>query len=188
MAATEFALITPVFLALLLGVMDMGHTLYMTSVLQGIVQKAGRDSSLENGTETAIQDAINQKVIDGVHRLAKNADVVIDRRYFKDFTKAQQAVGETFTDTNHNGVCDAGEPYQDNNNNMVRDADGGDSGQGGAKDIVMYTVDVTYPRLFPMGRLIGLPATVDIHAATALANQPYGDQSQYTAPTVRNCP
>lgn len=186
-STVEFALISPVVCILLLGAMDMGHTLYMTSVLQGSLQKAGRDASLENGTETARQLEIDTAVTDQVKRLTTGATVNVKRRYFKDFTKAQQAIGETFTDTNGNGACDAGEPFQDGNNNLVRDADGGDSGQGGAKDTVIYTATVTYGRLFPMAKLIGLPATVTVAATTVLANQPYGEQSQYSAATIRNC-
>ena len=112
--------------------------------------------------------------------------MTFSRRYFKDFTKAAQATAEPFTDTNANGRCDAGEPYQDNNNNSVWDKDGGDSGQGGAKDNVVYTVSISYPRMFKFG-MIGLPTTTNLTASTVLANQPYGDQSSYATPTQRNC-
>ncbi|RVT43121.1 TadE/TadG family type IV pilus assembly protein [Sphingobium algorifonticola] len=187
LSAVEFALISPVFLSLLLGGADMAHSLYMNSVLEGILQKAGRDASLETGTETARQAQIDALVTARVKELARAANVTVTRRYFKDFTKAAQAVGETFFDGNANGVCDAGEAYQDTNNNNVRDADGGDSGQGGAKDTVIYTADISYPRLFPMYKMVGLPATVNMRATTVLANQPYGEQAQYGAPTTRNC-
>ncbi|MGE4411843.1 MAG: TadE/TadG family type IV pilus assembly protein, partial [Sphingobium sp.] len=49
----EFAFVAPVLCILLLGAFDVGHTLYMTSVLQGVVQKAARDSGLETSTETS---------------------------------------------------------------------------------------------------------------------------------------
>lgn len=188
LAITEFALIAPVFLMLLMGVLDVGHTLYMQSVLQGVIQKAARDSTLETGTDAAQQAILNAAVTRSVQSLAKNATVVFSRRYFKDFTKASQAAHENFTDTNGNGVCDAGEPYQDNNNNSVWDKDGGDGGQGGAKDTVVYTAQVSYPRVFPLNKLIGLSDTTTIQAVTVLPNQPYGDQAQYGAPVQRNCP
>lgn len=187
-SAVEFGLIGPVVVLLLLGALDMGHTLYMQSVLQGALQKAGRDSSLETGTETAKQTSIDGKVRASVQSLAKDATVTISRRFFRDYTKAAQAVAEPYTDTNANGTCDAGEPYQDNNNNSSWDKDGGDAGQGGAKDTVVYTADVSYPRLFPMAKLMGLPANVQIRASTFLVNQPYGDQDSYSTPVARNCP
>ncbi|MGV3768400.1 MAG: TadE/TadG family type IV pilus assembly protein [Sphingobium phenoxybenzoativorans] len=183
---TEFALVAPVFLITLLGTFDMAHGLYMQTELQGIIQKAARDLTLESGTEAAKQAALDASVEARLKNLAKNATVTFSRRNYKDFTKAAQAVAEPYTDTNANGRCDAGEPYQDNNNNSVWDKDGGDDGQGGAKDNVVYTVSVSYPRMFKFS-LIGLPATTTMQASTVLANQPYGDQSQYAAPTARNC-
>jgi len=186
-SAVEFALISPAFFTLILGALDMGHTLYMQSVLQGVMQKAGRDSSLEDGTETAQQAAIDQSIKDSVLSLAHDANINLTRRNFRDYTAAAQATAEPFTDTDSNGVCSNGEPYQDNNNNSVWDKDGGDAGQGGAKDTVVYTADVTYPRLFPMATLIGLPANVHIKASTVLVNQPYGDQASNGSPVARNC-
>ena len=183
----EFGLIAPVFALLLMGALDMGHTLYMQSVLQGVVQKTARDATLESGSEAAKQAELDAMVTANVHNLASNATVNISRRYFKDFTKAAQSVAEPFTDTNGDGTCNSGEPYQDNNNNSTWDVDGGDAGQGGAKDAVLYTADISYPRLFPMYGLMGLPNTVQVTAMTVLANQPYGDQAQYGAATVRNC-
>lgn len=185
--ALEFGLIAPVFALLLIGALDMGHTLYMQSVLQGVVQKTARDATLESGSEAAKQAELDAMVTTNVHKLASNATVTISRRYFKDFTKAAQSVAEPFTDTNGDGTCNGGEPYQDNNNNSTWDVDGGDAGQGGAKDTVLYTADISYPRLFPMHGLMGLPENVDVTATTVLANQPYGDQAQYGAATLRNC-
>src|SRR3546814_1967681 len=71
------------------------------------------------------------------------------------------------------------------NNNKNWDKDGGNAGQGGAKDMVVYTADVSYPRLFAMAKLIGLSDKVHITASTVLQNQPYGEQSQYSAPPAR---
>ena len=63
-AAVEFALISPVFCAMLLGTMDVGHSLYMQSVLQGTVQEAARDSSLQTGTLAQNQADIDKMVTD----------------------------------------------------------------------------------------------------------------------------
>src|SRR3546814_1313622 len=106
----------------------------MQGVLQGVVQKAARDSTLESAQEETTQLAINQKIEDQVKRLAANADVSISRRNFYSYTKAAQAVAEPYNDNNGNDKCDDGEPFQDNNGNGVRDADGGSEGQGGTFD------------------------------------------------------
>ena len=184
----EFAIVAPVMGLLLLGAFDTAHSLYMRSVLQGIVQKVARDSALEGGTVTAQQTTLDNKVRASVRAIANNATIDITRRFYRTFSAASAAQAETWDDTNGNGTCDAGEPYQDANNNTNWDDDGGNGGQGGAKDKTVYTVEMSYPRYFPLYRIIGGSNTTRISAATVLANQPYGDQGSYGTPTVRNCP
>ena len=183
-AAVEFAIVAPVMGLVLLGAFDVGHTLYMRSVLQGILQKAARDATLESGLNVDTQGVLDNKVTVQVKALANNATIAFSRKYYRSFTNAAAAKFEPYTDTNGNGTCNAGEPYQDNNNNSVWDATGGNSGAGGAKDAVLYTVTVTYPRMFPLYKMIGGSNTTVLTASTVLRNQPYGDQA---VPTVRNC-
>lgn len=189
----EFGLIAPILCAVMMGALDFGHSLYVQAILQGAVQKASRDSTLETSTSQATQDAIDLKVKNQVLLLNKTATVSFARRFYRDYTKAAAKIAEPFVDTNGNGTCDGpaglipGEAYTDNNNNNVWDKDGGDAGQGGARDVVVYTVSVSYPRIFPADRLIGGSGTTRLSASTILSNQPYGDQAAYAAPTVRAC-
>ena len=183
----EFGLISTVLFSTLLGFMDLGHSLYMQSVLQGAVQKSARDSTLESGKAEAQRQLLDGAVREQVQHLVANSTVSFSRRYFRDFTKAAQATAEAFQDINGNGRCDNDEPFQDNNHNTVWDRDGGDNGQGGAKDDVVYTVTITYPRLFPMAKLIGLSEHVTVEARTVLENQPFGEQGNYGVPVVGHC-
>ena len=185
-AAVEFAVLTPVFLVLLMGGMDFGHTLYTQAVLQGAVQKAARDSALEDGGGVARQNVIDAKVRESALTLMNTADVQITRRSYRSFSQAAAAQAETWNDTDGNGTCDNGEVYSDANLNNQWDRDGSLAGQGGARDVTIYTVRMSYPRLFPTNTLIGFPATTDIVAQTVLGNQPYGDQATNT-PVARNC-
>jgi Flp pilus assembly protein TadG len=193
-AVVEFAIVAPVMAMVLLAGFDIGHTLYMRGVLQGIVQKTARDSTLESGTESQQQETLDNRVKAQVSALANNATITITRRYYRTFTQAAAAKAETWTDTNGNGTCDGpsggtpGEPYEDANNNGHWDKDGADAGQGGAKDAVLYTVMVSYPRFFPIYNFVGGSHTTTISGSTVLKNQPYGDQGSYGAATVRNCP
>lgn len=184
----EFAFVAPVLVLTLLGAFDIAHTLYMRSVLQGVVQKVGRDSALEGNDEASAQTALDNKVRAQVRALANNSTITITRRFYKTFSTAAAARAETWTDTNNNGRCDAGEPYEDANNNLTWDADGGNAGQGGAKDATLYTVAVTYNRMFPLYNLVNISKTTSVQAATILKNQPYDDQAAYGAPGRRNCP
>lgn len=185
-ALMEFALVAPVLVIFLLGAFDTAHTLYTRSVLQGVVQKAGRDSGLQTGSDSAAQVALDTKVRTQVSKLANGATITISRRFYKNFSDASAATPESFTDTNANGTCDLGEPFDDRNSNGNWDRDGADDGQGGAKDSVLYTVKMNYTRLFPAGKLIGLPDQVQLAASTILNNQPYSDQVVKPA-SVGNC-
>jgi Flp pilus assembly protein TadG len=188
-ALTEFALLLPVFALLLMGAMDAGHTLYMGATLQGAVQKAARDSGIETGMDSASQAAIDLKVKNQVLALNKSATVTFTRRYYKSFSATAQTM-ETYTDTNSNGVCDNNEPYNDDNNSGTRDA-AGTAGSGSAKDSVLYTVNVSYPRMFPIAKIMArfwptkaLSQNVSLTASTVMNNQPFGDQA---APSVGHC-
>lgn len=175
-AAVEFALIAPPFLGLIMGACDIGHTLYMQAVLNGVAQKAARDSSLATGTEAAHQALIETRVRNEIRKLNQSipdSDIVISRENYQDFTKAQAAQPE---DVSGDGICSPGENWIDRNFNGVYDKKGGTTGQGGAKDVVVFTVSVSYPRLFPVARLIGMPGTVALKSTAVLANQPYSDQ------------
>jgi hypothetical protein len=159
----------------------------MRTVLDGAIQDIARDSSLEDGGILSKQEAIDARITAQIKKLNNNATVTIKRRYYRNFTNAYNADAEEFTDTNSDGECNNGEPYVDANLNDTWDSDGGDAGQGGAKDVSIVTVSVTYERLFPMAALAGLPENVTVAANTVLANQPYGDQAQYGQAQTRNC-
>jgi len=181
----EFAFVAPVMCLALVGAFDVAHTLYTRGALQGIVQKVTRDATLESGLAVSQQNILDERVRSQVRALANNATITITRAYYHDYAAAAASRFEPWTDTNGNGTCNGGEPYEDTNNNGAWDSTGGNAGQGGAKDAVIYTVTMSYPRFFPLYRFIGGSNTTIVSAATVLRNQPYGDQA---TPAVRNCP
>jgi len=190
----EFGFIAPMLCLLLVGAFDVGHTLYMQSVVQGAVQNAARQGTLEStsGESSLPRDAIDQAVKNQILPLNRNADIRINRRFYRTFSDAAAAKSEEFTDTASgpysDGKCNNGEPFVDVNNNGRFDRDGADSADhAGARDNIVYTVTVSYPRMFPLHRFIGGSDTTTITASTILANQPYGDQGQYGAPSNANC-
>lgn len=185
----EFGLLAPILMLLLMGFFDVGHSLFMRAVLEGEVQRAARNSGLETGGVAATQATIDAAVKSQLRPLGiTDAQVAISRRFYRSFSQAAAAQAEPYTDNNGNSRCDNLEPFTDRNNNGVRDLDGGDAGQGGAKDSVLYTVTVSYPRLFPLHKMIGVSPTTTLKASTVMSNQPYGEQGSYAAPTVRSCP
>lgn len=172
--AVEFALIAPALLVLLLGVFDTAYNLYAASVLNGAAQKAARDSTIEGAETRGL--AIDDKVAAAVHNVVPGAEVTFDRRAYRDYSDIHQP--ENYTDVDKDGVCDDDEPFEDSNGNGVWDSDRGADTMGSARDAVLYTVTVSYPRAFPLMHLIGLPETVTSRSQTVLRNQPYGAQNQ----------
>lgn len=180
-AAIEFAIIAPALLTVLLGLMDIGYNLYAATLLEGAMHKAGRDSTIEGAESRGL--AIDNRVRDAVGGIVPNAAVAFSRRAYIDYSEVERP--EEFTDTNEDGACNDGEPFEDVNGNGTWDEDRGRDTMGGARDAVLYTVTVTYPRAFPVMKLLGFSPTVTARARTVLRNQPYGPQNQATA--VGNC-
>ena len=182
--AVEFALVAPVLMLMLMGLFDLSYNMYTTQMLQGAIENAARNSSIEGAAGKEAQ--LDAMVRTAVHAVAPAATLTFTRRAYSSFTKAGRP--EDFTDVDSNGTCNKGEPFEDANGNGKWDADGGKTGFGGARDAVLYTVVVKYQRAFPISGLIpGQSKTFTLSAATVLRNQPYGQQAANSAPATGNC-
>jgi Flp pilus assembly pilin Flp len=186
----EFALIAPVAMLLIFGTMDIGHNYFVRATLDGAMQNMGRNSSLESAAILAQQEVIDLRVKEAVLALAPTATITTNRSYYKTFSEAASARAEIVIENpaTANFRCDVGESFWDINGNKTWDSDGGAKGQGGARDVVVITYKVTYPRLFPLAKLMGLPANVELVSNSILANQPYGEQATNGLPVQTNCP
>jgi len=180
----EFALITPLLLTVILGFCEVAYQAYVQTVLTGAMQRAGRNSTIQGNGSTNATDAIDAVVIGRVKSVAK---IVAWKPTRKSYAQFGQIAPEPFEDNNTNNKFDAAsECFTDVNGNKKWDTDHGTSGQGSANDVVFYQMDVTYQRLLPVSRLIGLAQQVPITATTILKNQPWQNQTAYTPEKV--CP
>ncbi|SHN53923.1 TadE-like protein [Erythrobacter sanguineus] len=180
---TEFAFVGPVLIVMVMGIFDMAHTQYTTSLVNGALQKAGRDLTLENAgsRQVSIDDAVRTQVMSVV---PPEATVEFEKLSHFDFSDIGEA--EEYTDDNGDGECNNGEVFVDANENGQWDANRGREGIGGARDAVLYTAIVSYPRLFPMFGLVGMPDSVTLRASTVLRNQPFDEQVRSSE--TGNCP
>lgn len=169
----EFAMVMPTFLLLMMGSFDIGMQMYAKAVLSGAVEQAARLNTLE--TNSSSQSAVDQAVRDQVGRVARYGTLSFSRLNYQDFSGVGKP--EDFTDSNGNGVRNAGECYQDVNGNSTWDADRGETGQGGANDVVLYRVNLTFDRLFPLWKMLGEPQQKTLTVSTTLRNQPYTNQN-----------
>ncbi len=134
----EFAVVLPVFLVALLGSLDFGQLVWGQALLNGAVQDAARKSALE----TADIAAADAKVESMVTTILPGVDVSGERVSYYDFADIERA--ERWNDVNSNGNCDNGEAFTDENRSGDWDADVGVSGNGGANDVVIYSVEASF--------------------------------------------
>lgn len=174
----EFGFVVPLMVLVIMGLGEILYQEYAQSILTGALQKAGRDSTIQGAANST--SAIDAKVMAMVTTVLHNATGVSTRKSYNTFS---QVAPEPFTDTNGNGLRDTGECYTDQNANGVWDADPGQAGQGGASDVTLYSMTVTYPRLFPMAGLLGWSSNGTLTATTLLKNQPYASQTVATPVT-----
>jgi hypothetical protein len=178
----EFAIVAPVFLLLIVGIMEIGYAIYAKSVLNGAVHAAGRSSGLESGQLS--QAAIDRRVRERVHAVVPSAALAFNRASYQNFADVGRP--EDFDDLNRNREHDPEECFDDENGNEQWDDDVGRTGQGSANDVVVYTVEAEYPGFLPIASAFGLPARWTLTASTTLRNQPFATQA--TRQVVQVCP
>ncbi|RJF91347.1 TadE family protein [Sphingomonas cavernae] len=178
----EFAIVAPIMLMLMLGMMELGYQAYAQSVLQGATNKAARDLTLEDApTKKAV---IEGKIASMLQTISNRATVTTTSESFSSFTKVNTY--EDFKDLDGDKQFDADtECFLDVNNSKTWNKRG-KSGLGGADDIVVFTATATYPRLFPVMGMLGWSNTGTSVARTTLRNQPYSQQAEETG--VEICP
>lgn len=188
--AVEFALVAPVMFVLCMSAAELAFQTYVQSVLNGEVQKAGRDGTIENNLNKV--DDLDKKVKGQLQNLLPNATFTVIRNNYDSYASM---AGEPFTDSKYpddatgvyDGICNHGESYTDVNSNGSYDKNLAESGEGGADDVADYTVTVKYDRLFPMAGLMGWSKDVTLSASTLLKNQPYAQQNQNTGVKAGTC-
>ena len=179
----EFALVCPVMLLMMMGLGDLLYQAYAQSILNGSVQKAARDSAIEGGASNAatIDGHVINMIAPLINNLTNNCASTRSTGTWcstrKSYDNFSEVAPEPYTDTNNNGVRNPGECYTDTNGNGAWDADPGLNGQGGANAVTLYTMTVTYPRLFPVAGLMKVSPMQTITASTLLKNQPYAGQT-----------
>lgn len=194
----EFAIIAPIFFFMLLGTFEVGYSMYMKSVLDGAIQQAARDATLQQGNNPEDRREIDDKLRAAL--LAVNpslTDIQIIRKSYTNFSGVERI--EDYTDTNNNGTCDNNEAYVDESGNG-KWGTVGYAGNGSARDAVLYTVKISYNAVFPLDKFVrkgasegssftldGLPDQRTLVAETLLKNQPFGDQTVRGTGSNRNC-
>lgn len=180
----EFAFVAPVLILLVMGTLDIGHSIYTRSVLEGEIQKAARASTMETASMAVQQAQIDADVAAIVRKIAgTDAQLQFERKAYGTYKSARRKA-EEYVDTNNNGECDAGESFEDSNGDGIWSDDAGITGQGNARDVQQYTVTVRYDRKFPTSALLGWSEGETLIVRSVLRNQPFNDAAP---PAVGTC-
>lgn len=168
----EFAILAPVFLALVVGVIEITGLFLANGMLEGALREASRYGITVRCNEDRAA-TIRQIVANNTYGLVDMNLLTIDTRVYQSFAVIGQP--EPFTDQNGNGRYDPGEPYTDVNGNGSWDADQGRPGAGAAGDIVQYTVRYNWPLYSPfLAPVLGTGGFVPLRATVAVRNEPPG--------------
>ena len=171
----EFAMVAPVMLLLLLGLFDLGYQAYASSVLQGALHDAARMATVGGYS----MEQIDARVKTRLSNFATRSTVTTATASYYEFSGVSQPekiVGDTVPLNTYN----AGDCFEDVNSNNRYDTDRGRAGTGNADDIVRYSVTITYPRVFPLSKLLGWSNSQTLSSNTVLRNQPYAGRNMST--------
>ncbi|MEQ1706292.1 MAG: TadE family protein [Rickettsiales bacterium] len=168
--AVEFALITPVFMLLLFGIIEFALVMFVSSVMEGAVAASSRYGKTGyTAAGSSRQEQITSNIATRTAGLLDPAKITVSTTVYPSFDSISQE--EPYIDTNHNVTRDAGETYTDVNGNGQWDS-AGVVGLGNANDIVVYTVYYPWVINTPIiGNFFG--NTVYISSRTVVKNEPY---------------
>jgi len=160
---------------LLLGLFDLGYRSYASSVLQGALHDAARMATVGGYS----MDQIDTRVKTRLSNFAARSTVTTAAASYYEFSGVSQPE-KIVSDTVPLNTYNAGDCFEDVNGNNAYDTDRGRSGTGNADDIVRYSVTISFPRVFPLGILLGWSSTQTLSANTVLRNQPYAGRNMTT--------
>lgn len=171
-ALVEFAAILPALCVVLLAIFDMGYRSYATSVMQGALHEAARMATVGGVTPTQIDTRVRSRL----SNFTRNGTVTITTQSYQAYSQVAQP--EPFTvDTAPLNTANSGDCWKDYNPNGSRDLDRGAGGVGNADDVVLYTVSMVVPKMFPIDRFLGWAHNDTITQTTVLTNQPYAGRN-----------
>lgn len=169
--AIEFAMIAPVFVLMLMGIIEFSLVMFVSSVMEGATGMSARYG--KTGYVAAGSTRQQQIVATVAARTAGLLDpskISITSTVYSAFDKVNKP--EPYTDSNGNHSYTLGEPYTDINGNGQWDEDMGAAGLGNAGDVVVYSISYPWTINTPiMTAFLGNIFTIT--SRTVVKNEPY---------------
>lgn len=172
----EFALVFPVLLLFVIGLLEVGMMMFIQSAMEGGLREASRfgitGRTLSGETrEESIRRILEENTLGLIDLSPGQAKISL--KTYDSFNDIGQP--EPFTDKPpFNGKYDVGEPFVDLNGNAQWDADRGREGVGASGEIVSYTVEYRWrPLTGLISAFVGDGDGIPMSASTAVRNEPF---------------
>jgi Flp pilus assembly protein TadG len=173
-SALEFGFVAPILVLAVLGIMELGMILFVTSLLEGSVRTAARFgitgyAPASVSREQQIRDILEENTA-GLIDMSQVTFTQYVYENFADIGKPEPYVD----DSPANGNYDVGESYQDVNGNGQWDSDMGIAGVGGPGAVVIYRVNYDWPLLTPyLADILGEGGKIPLSASIVVRNEPF---------------
>lgn len=169
--ALEFAMITPVFMLIMMGIIEFSLVMFTQAIMESATGNTARTgkTGYSEGQLSREQQLINS-VATRTSALLDPTKLTVSMRVYPSFDSVNDP--EPYTDSNHNGMYNSGEPYTDVNGNGQWDNDMASAGAGNANDIVVYTVSYPWRIMTPiLSNIMG--TTYNVSARAVVKNEPW---------------
>ena len=170
LTAVEFALIAPVFVLILMGIVEFSLVMFATSVMEGATSASGRYGKTGyTAPNSSRQEQIVATIVSRTSGLLDPAKISVTTTVYPSFDSISQE--EPYIDSNHNGIRDTNETYNDVNGNGQWNSSGV-AGLGNANDVVVYTVSYPWQIFTPIiSNFLG--NIMILSSRTVVKNEPY---------------
>ena len=171
--AVEFAVIAPVMLLLLCGIIEFAVIMMVYNVMEGataVSSRLGKTGYITGGLTR--QQTILNEITNRAGTLLDSTKLTVTSKFYKQYDQINDP--EPYIDANGNASYNVGETYTDINGNGKWDPDMGASGYGSAGDVVVYSVSYPWPVSTPViSQLIATNGIFTITTNAVVKNEPY---------------
>lgn len=176
--AVEFAVVLPVLLTLMFGLIEFSLIMFTKSVMEGattVTSRLGKTGYTAEGQSR--QDMLVALLTEQSYGLLDPEKIEITTLVYQSFDDIGAA--EPLDDLNGNAFWDEGENYVDINGNGAWDNNMGEAGLGNAGDIVVYKVEYPWPVATPIiSKIIGnSEGNMPLEVSVVVRNEPYDSGS-----------
>lgn len=170
----EFALISPVMVMLIMGIIEFSMVMYTTTIMESATNSTSRlGKTGYDPSGMTRQEAIVHSITEKTKDLLDGAKITIETKAYSDFSKVGKP--EPCIDP-VNPPCGGlpGINYIDANGNGTWDSDMAEVGLGNEGEVVVYSVHYPWKIMTPFVSSLMGASIFDITVRTVVRNEPFG--------------